>query len=909
MPATPTRIGRYEVLGLIGAGGMGEVLRARDERLGRDVALKRLPESHKLDPERKARFEREARLLAALSHPNIAMLHGIEEIGDSQVLVLELVEGRTLGERLQGAPLLPAEALAIARQIAAALEAAHERGIVHRDLKPSNLKIRPDGTVKLLDFGLAKVFAPDAADVKGVDVAATMLDLGAGPAPVIGTPAYMSPEQARGEAVDRRTDIWAFGCVLYEMLVGRAAFSGDCTADILARVLEREPDFDALPADTAPAVRRLLRRCLEKDPSQRLRDIGDARPELDGRGEPHARTTPSPKQWRAARRSRPWAAAGAAALVVLAAAWATEQLRRVSPREHREFVLVPPAGISLAARTPPFAVSPDGRRIVFAASDAAGRRALWVQELDSIEARRLPDTDGASDPFWSPDGQAIGFFASASLKTLSLAEGAPRVVTPLPAAVTVAGGATAGATWSRSGIIVFAPSPKSRLYSVDAAGGEPVPVTELQPGDVGHVRPQFLPDDRHIQYLVTAETPSRRGIHVASIDSFDARLVLPTVVKAVYASPGYLLFVREGELRARAFDASALDWAASEELVVADSVDHLTTEGRASFDASANGILVYRESGLLPASQPIIVDQQGTTLARVGAPGDYQTLALSHDGTQLAVEQHDLQTATGDLWLFDVNSGLTRRLTSDGLHHNAAVWSPTDAELVVTGRPGGVRNLHLMDVRSGAHEPLLPSGPDRNPTDWSPDGRYILYEENAPGTSYDLWALEMPERKPLPLVRESFNERSARVSPDGRFMAYVSDRTGTSEVYVRPFLDPHAGNEKKVSVTGGFAPRWSANGSQLFYYGLDKAVIAVDVQLGDTFRAARPSQLFAVDMRFTCSREAGLRCPSPPVTWEVLSGERFLINASPTGPPPTTPPIRVIETWTSLLPAPTALRP
>jgi Tol biopolymer transport system component len=524
-----------------------------------------------------------------------------------------------------------------------------------------------------------------------------------------------------------------------------------------------------------------------------------------------------------------------------------------------------------------------------------------VQELDAIDAKPLPGTDDAGWPFWSPDGLAIAFFAARELRTMTVAGGTPHTVARFPEEVTTAGGETAGGTWGSDGDIVFAPSPKSRLYRVAAAGGTPVPVTKLEAGDVGHVRPQYLPDGRRFQYLVLAERPERRGIHLGSVDSLESRLVLPTIVKATYVPPGYLLYVRDGRLKARAFDESTGNWASADELPLADSVDHITTDGRAAFDASAAGTLVYRESGLMSAVQPTVVDARGATLARIGEPGDYQTLALLPSGTQLAAERHDLRTATGDLWLIDIETGATRPLTADGMHHNAAVWSPTGTELVFTGRPGGVRNLHLMDVASGVHEPLLPWGPDRNPTDWSRDARHILYEESSAATQFDLWAFDVPARRPIPLLREAFNERDARLSPDGRYMAYVSDRSGRPEVYVRPFLDRAEGPEAQVSVTGGFAPRWSRDTARLYFYALDGAVVAVGVDTAGRFSAERPQQLFAADMRFTCARDAALRCPSPPVTWEVLDGERFLINPAPAGPSAPRPPIRVIENWTSLL--------
>jgi Tol biopolymer transport system component len=339
----------------------------------------------------------------------------------------------------------------------------------------------------------------------------------------------------------------------------------------------------------------------------------------------------------------------------------------------------------------------------------------------------------------------------------------------------------------------------------------------------------------------------------------------------------------------------------NQEHQVATSVAPITTQGRAAFDVSRTGTLVYRESGSGATSQLIVMTLDGDLISTIGPPADYQTLAISPDGSQLAVEQHDLRTGQGDLWLVQVKGGGMRRLTFDGVHHNAAVWSPSNDSFVFTGRPGGVRNLHLMDVRSGAHEPLLPSGPDRNPTDWSPDGRYVLYEENGPGTRFDLWALRMPEREPIRLSSESFNERSARASPDGRFMAYVSDRTGQPEVYVRPFLDRDVADEERVSVTGGLAPRWSGDGRHLFFYGLDGSVLAVQVDTSRGFTHGRPEQHFAVTMHFACSPEQPLRCPAPPVTWEALTGGRFLINEKRTGPAASPLPIRVVKQWTASL--------
>jgi Tol biopolymer transport system component len=868
---------------------MGEVYRARDPRLRRDVALKIVPGVSRLDAEHVERLEREAQALAALNHPNIATLHGIEESNGTQALVMELVEGEGLRERvaragLRGIPL--AEALQIARQIAEALEAAHERGIVHRDLKPGNIKIRPDGTVKVLDFGLAKVLR--AATEGIVDHGASTI-LATDEGAILGTPAYMSPEQARGQTVDRRTDVWAFGCVLYEMLAGRSAFAGATASDVLANVLAREPDLEALPAGTPPPVRRLLRRCLEKSPKDRLRDIGDALLEIK-----ESLTTDGVNS-AAAKPARDFRLIGAAVIVTIIALlfgafFVVQQLRQsATTGGAQEFVILPPAGTLFGGgaldRTPSFAVSPDGQRLAFVATatDGSGVRLLWVRTLGALHAEALGGTDGANEPFWSPDGSSIAFFAGGKLKRVSVRGGQP---------VTLADAALgSGGAWNRDGTILYAPSTQSPILRISEDGvGTPSPVTQLgAAADYGHVYPQFLPDGRHFIYLVRAE-PSRKGIYVGSIDSPDSTRILEAREKARYAPPGHLLYLRDGGLLAESFDVTRLALS-GEPVSVAESVAFIATDGRASFDVSATGVLVYRANGLLAASQPIWVDRSGSRLETVGEPGDYQTASLSPDGSQMVVEKHDLRTSTGDLWLMDLRLGTTPRLTSDGMHNTAAIWSPEGRRVVFTGRPDGIRNLHVMDIGSESDAPLLPKGPDRSPTDWSADGRHILYVEGNQ-EQRNIWVLEMPERRPVPFLQSKFAEWGGRFSPNGRWVAYVSNKTSRSEVYVRSF--PSGLNERQISAGGGLAPRWSRDGRELFFVSPDATVFAVQVNTAERFEASAPKPLFKTDMRGS-EATGGVTADS----WFNVDGARFFIVPPPPGPLPPALPITVVLDWTS----------
>ena len=867
------RLGAYEIVRLIRRGGMGEVYLGRDTILNREVALKVLPDRYRLDAPRLASFEREARILASLNHPNIATLHGLETSSDVQALVMEFVDGDTLAECASAGSLPLVRSLRIARQIVDALDAAHAHGIIHRDLKPDNVKVRPDGTVKVLDFGLAQAHEANEHRDPRQRTASGAPDDGQA---VVGTMPYMSPEQARGLELDTRADIWAFGCVLFEMITGRRAFDGPTSSDIIVAVLDREPDWTALPATTPARVRRVLRRCLEKDAARRLRHIADARADLEDTESEH---DPAPAHTR--RPGYGWLAIAGGVVVATGFFIGTRGRDPTAAIGPTQFVLLPPEGTTFGAgvldRTPGVAIAPNGERLAFEATDRAGHRRLWIRAIRSLTAEPLAGTEGAREPFWSPDGAFIGFFASGKLKKVAVSGG---TVSTLADASHGSGG-----TWSRDGVILFAPSTQSSLFRVPASGGAATPVTTVKgPDEYGHVYPQFLPDGRHFLYLERAVPPSK-AIYVGSLDDTRRTRVVEAREKARFAGPDRLLFLRDGRLMSQRFDLRTFQ-VSGDPVPVADSVAFIATDGRASYDASDDGILVYRASGLLAAGQPIVVDRAGRTLQTVGEPGDYQSASFSPDGAKIATEKHDLHTSTGDLWLIDLDRGTTSRLTSDGMHNNKAVWSPDGKRVVFTGRPDGVRNLHLKELGAERDERLLAPGPDRNPSDWSADGLRILYSE---GTipKRDIWYISLSDRRPMPYLRTDFDEWEARFSPNGRWVAYQSDETGKSEVYVRSF--PDGDGKRQISATGGRAPRWSRDGRELFFVR-DQSVEVVQVRTDGPFTAGVPRALFTADMRADGSATAS-------EYWFDVSGQRFLIVPNPTGPMPQALPITVVLNW------------
>jgi Tol biopolymer transport system component len=882
MPLLPgTRLGTYEILALLGKGAMGEVYRARDARLGRDVAIKVLPAELTANADRLARFEREARVLAAVNHPNIATIHGIEDSPGVRALVMELVEGETLAERIgqskrgSSSRLSPAAALGIARQIGAALEAAHEKGIVHRDLKPDNVILMPSGTLKVLDFGIAKFRDESNAGSHAATTVVGETRLGA----VLGTAAYMSPEQARGLPVDKRTDVWAFGCVLYELLTGCAAFQGPTVTDTLAAVLEREPDWDRLPAAVPPAILRLLQRCLQKDSHQRLRDIGDIRIQLEdalagpepGAAASHAGTP--------GRRSA-YMVWGAAALVLLAVGGFVAAPYFASPAPpaasapvtrlsiSTPWPVIPPTGV---------AVSPDGLRVAFVAADESGQARLVVRALDSVDIRALPGTEYARHPFWSPDGRSIGFWANGQVKRADVAGGS---------VLTVAEAANGGGTWSKDDIILF--RRETGLWAVPAGGGTPVEVTIFASADeLGHDWPHFLPDGRRFLYFVRSVDPAHQGVHVGSLDSRDTRLVLNTDFQARYAAPGHLLFMRDEQLLAQPFDLERLELT-GQPAIVADGVWVAALAGRATFSASDSGTLAYISAALWN-TQLAWFDRRGALLGELGPPDRYagQLPDLSPDGRRVVIARG--LWSREQVWMLDANDGAATRLTFGDGRTWAPVWSGDGERVMYESWTADEQRIAIKNVDSSEEETVAGLNGVRL-LDWSTDGRFAVYRESP---SNDLWALPLDgDRTPIALTESpGAQETQAQISPDSRWLAYVSNESGRDEVYVQRF--PDGGGKRQVSPAGGAAPRWRPDGTELFYIAPDSYLMAVDVRGTASLELGSPTQLF----RRTTYLDAS-NASVGGVLDVSADGQRFLINVRADE---LTAPIMIVGNWPAAL--------
>jgi Tol biopolymer transport system component len=882
-----TRFSVYEIQAALGQGGMGEVYRARDTRLNRDVAIKVLPDAFVTDRERVARFEREAQLVAALNHPNIAAIYGLEKSGEIQFLVLELVDGESLAHRIASSPGLSIdEALAIARQLVDALEAAHEKGIVHRDLKPANIMLTSDHRVKVLDFGLAKfdtgASGSDFSNSPTLSFAATQAGV------ILGTAAYMSPEQAKGRNADKRSDVWAFGCVLYEMLTGRRAFEGEDLSDTLASVIKSEPDWAALPAGVPVHVRTILKGCLAKDRRARIPDLAVVRYLLDGIVPAPAPPVGAPGRSQQERGLRVWQIATALFLVAsVVGIPATYLMRSPTPAVARFFVL-PPEKHTFAAggRSGTAAViSPDGRRLAFTARDAAGRNLLWIRPIDSLTAQTLAGTDGAAFPFWSPDSRFIGYFSNNRLLKIDVTGGPPQTVCTCNGR---------GATWSRDGVIVLN-NGQGPLHRVSSAGGEPSPFTRLVTGQQGHGFPSFLPDGRHVLYYASASAQAIAGVYVASLDTGETKRLLDASSGALYAaSAGYLLFVRDGTLLAQPFDAKTLTLS-SEPLPVAERVESTVFPGVMAFSVSETGVLAYGVgSGAAAGLAMVWVDRQGKAIESVGAEGNYRGLDLAPDGKRIAAHRHDGQG--GDVWIFDLSRGTTPRLTFDSSQENASpIWSPDGLSIVFSAVRNGKWSLYQKPSNgAGTEERLVESDVQILPTGWAPGGQSLVYGAIDPKTRGDLWQLPLSgDRKAVPLLRTPFNESHAQISPDSKWFAYYSDESGLNEVYVRPF--PSGAGKWQISTSGGQFPRWRSDGHELFYmsqvsYG---KLMAVDVRsTGATFEAGTPKALF--DSGYLNLAHSGFYH-----TYAVSpDGQRFLIPRPPAGSPDTdSSPIVVVLNW------------
>jgi Tol biopolymer transport system component len=814
-PPCPS-VGRFEMRGLLGAGGMGEVYRAYDAALGREVAIKMLPPTLTRDADHLVRFEREARVLAALSHPHIAAIFGVEDLADtldsgasSRALVLEFVDGETLAERLQRRRLPIGEAIAIARQIADGVEAAHDTGIVHRDLKPANIKIRPDGVVKILDFGLAK--AEGLAGDGGAALRSGAAKTAGGV--ILGTPAYMSPEQARGGAVDKRTDVWAFGCVLFEMLAGRAPFAGETPADTIAAVLDREPDWTRLPPPTPGGVHRLLRRCLQKDPKRRLRDIGDARLDLE-------ESAPAMQPPRRQLRGRAWlAVAGALALAAVLA-----PLRRPAGAPERvQFTLDAPEGHTILGVPVP---SPDGRHLLFVARSSSRDTALWIRAVGETTAQPLAGTEGAMSPLWSPDGRFVAFRVDDVLKRAPIAGGPVQRITDIDPV-------TLGATWNRDDLIVFAPSNQTALHRVSATGGASVPLTTLNRDrrENSHRWPQFLPDGRHFIFTARSDLPQHTGIYVASLDNPGSPTRLVTAQSAAtFVPPGLLLFLRDDTLLAQRFDPRTLTLA-GDATAVAGNV--------ASFAASTDGTVLTH----VPVAMTRLAwfDRSGREEA-VPARGRFSQVRLSPDQSRAAVVMSDPATRGRDVWVIALADGGITRVTSHPSSDWFPAWSPDGSEIIFTSDRHDINSFYVAPSTGGAAEREIVASRTADfvaPTDWSRDGRLVVFH-SYPRADIHLLPLATPEA-PVPVVASPFTDWLAAFSPDGRWIAYVSDESGQREVYVAA---TDRSKRFRISAGGGVQPRWRRDGRELFFIGAADRLFAAPVRAEADFQWETPKPLF-----------------------------------------------------------------
>jgi serine/threonine protein kinase len=837
--APRTRIGAFEITDTLGAGGMGEVYRARDTKLDREVAIKVLPDAFARDPERVARFAREAKTLASLNHPNIGGIYGLEEAPGLTALVLELVEGETLADRIARGGIAIDEALPIARQIADALEAAHEQGIIHRDLKPANIKVRDDGTVKVLDFGLAKALhqaqalspKSQANDRLANSPTITSPALMTGIGVLLGTAAYMSPEQAKGREADKRSDIWAFGCVLFEMLTGTRTFPGDDLSETLAAVIKSDPNWRALPSDTPASIRRLLRRCLQKDRKDRVADAASLRLEIADAREHSSDDSPSSQHTSSRRLHATWAAA--AALLTLAASaitWTT----RPQPRapERRFTINVPPAREPLA-----LAISPNGEHIVFEAT-VKGIGQLWLRTLNSTMPRPLNRTEGAASPFWSPDSRSIGFVADRKLKRIDLDDG---TVQPLEDLF----GANAGSAWGDEGITLYEPF-RREFRRISASGGKPsetLAKSGLGLEGLNARLPRLLSDGSH--FLFIGAHTDGNGVYVAALDGSAPRHLIDADDVA-YAS-GHLFFVRKGTLFAQPFEAARATLS-GEPAPVADNVGVVVAAG-----SPAGGItLAYRsEIGGVNLRQFAWVDRTGTVLQKVGEPYQGGTVgpALSPDGQAIAVGLVESASSNSDLWLVETARGVASRVTADPFRNNGPVFSPDGKRIVYQSDPKRIFDLYVKNLAGDSAAELLLSTPySKMPSDWH--RRHLLFSSQSVDTGSGVWAMPMDSAaSPFVVADTSFDERNAQFSPDGKWIAFQSNESGETEIYVQRFQGP--GGKQRISTRGGAQVRWKPDGSELYYIALDNRLMAVSIRVdaaGERLEPGVPVPLFTTEV-------------------------------------------------------------
>jgi serine/threonine-protein kinase len=814
-------IGPYQILSPLGAGGMGEVYRATDSRLRREVAIKVIPEATAGDQHRMARFAREAQFLAALNHPNIASIYGFEESPTMLALVMELVEGPTLADRIKQGPIPIEEALPIMRQITEALEYAHDRGIIHRDLKPANIKIKPDGTVKVLDFGLAKALSDeissgDISNSPTLTAAATKAGL------ILGTAAYMPPEQARGKTVDRRADVWSFGVVMFEMLTGQVAFHGDTVSDTLAAVIRGEPEWSLVPANVPPAIQQLMRRCLDKDPRQRLQSIGEARIAIEsatGRGNSSISggifppiAPPLPAQIVRSENSALKIVAGAALALLLVAAgyllanFFRHDTARVSAPMH--FMIAPPTGTSIESLSPRnLAISPDGMRIAIVAGNSDGRR-LYLRELNSATLTAIAGTEGSSEPMFSPDSRSLAFFSAGKLKKVSLDGGTP---------VTLADGVVdpEGSCWGADHNIYYSPSLQSAIQRVNENGGTPQPVTKLHPttGELGHVSPYLLPDQKTLLFTVYAGGNLDDGALVAQkLGSDERKTVVPKGFDPRFLAPNQLFYVRSGNLISSAFNPDQLEVSGSPAEVLQD-VGSSGLWGSAQYDFSRNGTLIYANVGKRGTENHLVFAEHDAKPQPFPVKSNlYESPRFSPDGKFLALT---VRLPDPDIWIYDLERGSLRRMSFAPGEDELPIWSP-DGKRIAYASNGRQQAFVLPVDGSSKEEPLFKNDSHFHLQSWSPDGKNIAYERFGNSGQYEIWMLPLTgDKKPYAYLASQFENSKPAFSVDGNWLAYTSTESGRAEVYVQRFPGP--GEKIQVSTDGGTDPEWSHDGKQLVY--------------------------------------------------------------------------------------------
>ncbi len=869
------RLGPYEVLGLLGRGGMGEVYQATDTRLGRVVALKTLDPDSPTSQQRRARFEREARMISALNHPHVCALYDIGQQDDTQYLVMEFLDGETLAARLARGPLPIEQALAFAIEILDALDYAHRQGLIHRDLKPANIMLTRRG-VKLLDFGISSLLTdrlprqPPAPGLLDAVLQSTQSGLA-------GTVHYMAPEQILREDVDSRADLFAFGVTLYEMLSARQAFPGELT-EAIDGVLEGGPDpIRSIRPDVPDGLAWVIDRCLAKDAEHRWQSARDVKNILEALHAPDGplREPPAAKGRRRTRAGLVAAALGALALAGVAAAGAWRSPRDAAgPLVRFEFGV--PGNSAAWPR-----VSPDGRMVVFG-SALDSRSVLWLRTLDSPAARPLTQTEAHETPFWSGDSRSIGFFAEHKLRTIAIAGGVPQTICDAPA--------PRGGTWNRAGVILFSPQAGVGIFRVAAAGGTPVQVTTVDParGELRHTWPAFLPDGRRFLFVAVSANPVRADLYLASLDSPVRTRLAPVASRAVYDPSGHLIYVRDGTLVAHPFDVGA-GRLRGDPIPIADRVKHHVF-GDAAFDVSATGVLITRDQEPDPPHRLTWFDRRGQPLGHVGPQGYYRNPKLSPDGRRVVVERLDPATRTSDIWIFDLGRDAAWRFTLDPANDVNPEWSPDGRQIAFSSNRSGDYDVFIKPVTGMVEERLLAAVAGQELVeDWSQDGRWLAFS-NALGGNPDVWVLPLDNVAGARRVQASrFVDALAEFSPDTRWLAYTSVETGRPEVYVQSF--PGAGSRWQVSTDGGAEPRWSRDGRELFFLAADRALMAVSVKAGASLELGTARRLF--DTRVPDVFAA----PDFTVTGD---GGRFLINTIVEQP--FTPPIVATLNWTKLLP-------